>query len=272
MKVMKTMKILITAGGTSEKIDEVRKITNTATGQLGSLIAEEFIKKTQAEITYVCGENAVTPMTANMNITNMNTAKIIKIGSVEDLENTLTKLFAQTKFDAVIHSMAVSDYSVQSVISVDELSSVIADIDIAEITKKFINNHENMADIIKSALLQNIGSVAEKSKKISSNFDNLIIFMNKTPKVISMIKRMQPETILVGFKLLAGVSEEELLHTGHKLLIKNNCDFVIANDSENISKDRHEAILIERDFSFSRLSSKQKIAEAIADKVIANIK
>ena len=39
------MNIIITSGGTSENIDNVRKITNTATGALGSIIANEFIKK-----------------------------------------------------------------------------------------------------------------------------------------------------------------------------------------------------------------------------------
>ncbi|MFO7160860.1 MAG: phosphopantothenoylcysteine decarboxylase, partial [[Clostridium] cellulosi] len=37
------MNVLITAGGTTENIDPVRKIKNTATGRLGSLIAEEFV-------------------------------------------------------------------------------------------------------------------------------------------------------------------------------------------------------------------------------------
>ena len=33
------MKVVITAGGTSEKIDNVRKITNSSTGKLGLCIA-----------------------------------------------------------------------------------------------------------------------------------------------------------------------------------------------------------------------------------------
>ena len=37
-----TMHILITSGGTTEKIDQVRGITNFATGTLGKLLAEQF--------------------------------------------------------------------------------------------------------------------------------------------------------------------------------------------------------------------------------------
>ena len=36
-------KIVITAGGTSEKIDQVRKITNSSTGKLGMTIANHLL-------------------------------------------------------------------------------------------------------------------------------------------------------------------------------------------------------------------------------------
>ena len=39
------MNTLITSGGTSEKIDRVRSITNHSTGQLGKIIAETFLNK-----------------------------------------------------------------------------------------------------------------------------------------------------------------------------------------------------------------------------------
>ena len=39
------MKILITSGGTTEKIDDVRGITNHSTGYLGKEIAELFLAK-----------------------------------------------------------------------------------------------------------------------------------------------------------------------------------------------------------------------------------
>ena len=44
------MKIIITAGGTSEKIDNVRKITNSSSGKLGLCIANELIRSKGKEI------------------------------------------------------------------------------------------------------------------------------------------------------------------------------------------------------------------------------
>ena len=38
----RSMNIIVTAGGTSEPIDNVRRIANTGTGRLGSLVADEL--------------------------------------------------------------------------------------------------------------------------------------------------------------------------------------------------------------------------------------
>ena len=38
-------KIIITSGGTSERIDNVRKITNSSSGKLGMTIANHLLQK-----------------------------------------------------------------------------------------------------------------------------------------------------------------------------------------------------------------------------------
>ena len=54
------MKILITSGGTTEKIDAVRGITNHSTGYLGKEIAELFLAKSH-QVTLVTTKTAVKP-------------------------------------------------------------------------------------------------------------------------------------------------------------------------------------------------------------------
>ena len=54
------MKILITSGGTTEKIDDVRGITNHSTGYLGKEIAELFLAKGH-QVTLVTVKTAVKP-------------------------------------------------------------------------------------------------------------------------------------------------------------------------------------------------------------------
>ena len=94
------MKLLITSGGTSEKIDQVRSITNHSTGKLGALIAESFLAQGD-QVTLVTTQSAVKPA-AHPNLT------IQIIENVQDLLET-TQPLVKTH-GVLIHSMAVSDY------------------------------------------------------------------------------------------------------------------------------------------------------------------
>ena len=72
------MNILITSGGTSEKIDRVRSITNHSTGRLGKIIAETLLDKGD-QVTLVTTPKAVRPA-AHPNLT---------IVQIEMLQNCL---------------------------------------------------------------------------------------------------------------------------------------------------------------------------------------
>ena len=51
----KKINVVITSGGTSEPIDNVRKITNSSSGKLGCTIAEEILKLDNLDkIYYIC--------------------------------------------------------------------------------------------------------------------------------------------------------------------------------------------------------------------------
>lgn len=221
------MRILITSGSTSEKIDAVRSITNRASGQLGSLIAQEFGSNQVNEIIYICNESAVKPTAKNL--------RIINITNHHSLETIILSILKNEKIDAVIHAMAVSDYTIDKVIAID---------------------NENILN----------------DNKISSNYDELLIRLKKTSKIIGLIKELSPETILVGFKLLVGVSEEELHKVGYNLLMKNNCNFVFANDLNKINREMHEGLLIASDGSYVKFKNKLAIAKGIVSSVLTSAK
>jgi phosphopantothenate-cysteine ligase len=73
--------------------------------------------------------------------------------------------------------------------------------------------------------------------KLSSDIPNPTIHLKQTPKVIAKIKELAPSIKLVGFKLLAGVSVQELIDVALNLGQKNHCDLVVANRREDISSD-----------------------------------
>ncbi len=98
------MKILITAGGTTEKIDQVRAITNHSTGRLGQALADYLAANPDTTIDYVTTKQALKPK-RHSNIT------IYTIESALDLFLQLEALTKKEHYDAIIHSMAVSDFT-----------------------------------------------------------------------------------------------------------------------------------------------------------------
>lgn len=208
------MNILITSGGTREDIDPVRGITNYSTGQLGRLIATRFLQS-GAQVTYLCSESAARPdPNANLSITT--------IRSTSQLKDKLETALQTCPFDAVIHSMAVSDFAPES----------------------------------------------PSNTKISSDTEYITIVLKRLPKVIKSIKKLQPNTVLVGFKLLAKSSEDDLINAAYKQMSESGSDYVLANALEGIGAGRHEAILLNRDGIIARMESKEEIADRIYSTLI----
>lgn len=217
------MKVLITAGGTTEKIDSVRGISNFATGRLGKLIAERFLADGH-EVIYLAGRQALLPEKLD----------VIRISDTVDLLAKMKQFVPEV--DVVVHSMAVSDYR-----------------------PVYMTDLDNFRPDAPLDIPQN------QAKKISSAAEHQVILLEKTPKVIAHIKDWNPNVLLFGFKLLAGVSETELLEVAQQSLLKNHADYLLANDLEHISGDQHLAFLLNKT-SKTRLSTKQEIAQAILDK------
>lgn len=227
------MNIIITAGGTTEKIDDVRVISNNSTGKLAKEIANGFLEiggEQIEKIYYLCGRTADRIMDSKVDI--------VPIEGVDSLLSELTALLSSKKIDAVIHAMAVSDYTVNYLLACDETG-------------------EHRVDA---------------TKKISSEIEEMKIVLKKTPKVIGKIKSLQEQVILVGFKLLSKVSKDELIDVGFSLLNKNRCDFVLANDLGEITQEKHVGYLISPDKSYITKETKKEIADAIVSNVIDLIK
>jgi phosphopantothenoylcysteine decarboxylase/phosphopantothenate--cysteine ligase len=97
----KNKRILITAGPTWVPIDNVRVISNTATGQTGILLAQK-LKKAGAKVTLLLGPQGGCCLDKGI--------RVIRFKFFGEIKNLLRKEVNSLKFDAVIHSAAVSDY------------------------------------------------------------------------------------------------------------------------------------------------------------------
>ena len=232
--------IVITAGGTSEKIDNVRKITNSSTGKLGLAIANHLLEKNEdAFIYYVCSKTSVRP--------NNPRVQVIEVEGTMDLKNKIEELLTNNQIDVFIHSMAVSDYTTDYVTTIDRI-------------KESVRKNPNLDDAFKS--IEVIGG-----NKISSYEDNLVVVLKPTPKIISLIKDLSPDTYLVGFKLLDGVTREELIKVATKLRDKNKCDLVVANDLSTIRNGDHTALIIDKADTILVAHGKDDIAKKLVRRI-----
>ena len=96
-------RILVTSGGTQEYIDDVRVLTNISSGKLGADIACTLIKA-DATVLYLRGVNACYPDPMR---NGYYSEMIVK--SAQDAYNEMEKIVPS--MDAVIHCMAVSDFT-----------------------------------------------------------------------------------------------------------------------------------------------------------------
>lgn len=253
------MNLIITAGGTSEKIDQVRKISNMATGKLGCLVAMEFYKQYPRKIDnifYVCEAGAAVP--------DLPCVQLIEIAGTAMLYEKLKSLLTQHRIDAAIHSMAVSDYTVKSILTAEWLAKALAEKFRGTSSQEI--NESRILSCLES--LSRELSVLESGGKIPSDVDHMMIALKRTPKIIGLFKEMQPQLTLVGFKLLSGVSVEKLIAAGYGIMDRNSCDFVFANDSENLKNDGQSGYLLSTDRKSKYIEGKENIAKEITSAVL----
>ncbi|MBR6473088.1 MAG: phosphopantothenate--cysteine ligase [Firmicutes bacterium] len=240
-------KIIITAGGTSEPIDEIRAITNKSTGSLGSKIAAEFARRDEVEkIFYIHGKGAIVPDDPKI--------ELIPIRSTDDLLQKITELTEENVIDIMIHSMAVSDYTTASFISLEEFLKLLAE-----------GGCETLDDV--RALLEK-EDFRKRYTKLPSSIDDPLLMLKQTPKVISKLRDMAPDAVIVGFKLLDHVSHEELMKVAAEQILKNRTDFCLANDYATVVSPVHVGFLLSKEGKEQRYEGKDAIARGVVENTI----
>lgn len=108
-------------------------------------------------------------------------------------------------------------------------------------------------------------------QKKSSREDEWIITLKRGEKIIEQIRRWSPQTILIGFKLEAQISYEDLIARAQDLMDRSDADLVVANRIEEIGLHQHVGYLVDRsvDAPGFSVSSALPTREAIAENIAA---
>lgn len=248
--------IAITAGGTEETIDGVRKITNMSSGSLSWHCLEALLaymhKQNNRDFTvhYIKAPKAITKELVEQDALRVN---FIDVTNTQSVYDAVESLMNETAIDVFIHAMAVSDFSYAYSVSRSDLAE--------ELYLDFMGNNDitvkDIEDILSCPKYRH-----RQEDKISSSKE-IIMGFETTPKVISLIKKMNPKTFLVGFKLVKHNQDNNLIKQAEKLRKTNNCDAVFANEASQLSEKEHAGVLLYKGEPVAHPIGKRKIAEAI---------
>lgn len=217
-KKPKRGKILITAGATKEYIDGVRYISNFSTGKTASTIAK-ILYENNYDISFLHGTYSEVP--------DCDFTEYI-YDDFESLKKQLYSLIEINKFDFIIHSSAVSDYTIDKIET--EGSSFIAD----------------------------------KNAKINSELNSLTLKLKPTEKLLNQIKRksLNKEVVLVAFKFVEQIDSQDPFIQVEKLFHNAQADLVVLNSLTDRKTDNTQRnfYLFDKDKMIAKNESSEKLA------------
>lgn len=239
------MKILVTAGNTQALIDQVRCITNIFSGRTGARLAIEAHRR-EHEVTLLTSHpEAVDDLDHEVNDPRW---RMQAYDTFEDLQKTLEQEVKLGKYDAIIHSAAVSDYLCSGVY-------------VPAQEKESDTETGRQGDKEKTVSLSPRPLVAlSQHGKVKSSHQDLWLRLTPAPKLIDFIR--QPwgfRGLLVKFKLEVGIGEKVLEQIAEESRLQSQADLLVANTLEG----RHDwALMGAKEY---RKVERQQLPKAVID-------
>ncbi len=207
-------RIVITAGGTAEPIDDVRAITNASTGRLGLALARGAASRGH-QVVLLAGPAARARLDRAI-----PGVQVVPFTDHTSLAAALDDALS-TPVDAVLMAAAVADYA-----------------------------------------------PAKADGKIRSTQDTMTLVLHRTPKLLDTLRDRAPEALLVGFKLLSGVDDAELVRVARAQNQRAQLDATLANDASRLSDAGHPALWVTDDAVLPLQGSRDEVADRILDQVL----
>jgi phosphopantothenoylcysteine decarboxylase/phosphopantothenate--cysteine ligase len=105
------MRIVVTSGPSYEPIDRVRRLTNSSTGELGTLMAEGLA---EAGHSVVCFRAVASTFAAPL-----WPVEVVPYATNDDLLQGLARLPAREQVNVVLHAAALCDFKVKEIVTED---------------------------------------------------------------------------------------------------------------------------------------------------------
>ena len=211
------MKILITSGGTKIPIDRVRSLTNMSKGTFGSRIADAFFSEGLKSF-------------LNRNEQGNSIEKITFFMAKGSKMPTMQGIYDMTYEDGY-RPIEYVEYS-----TFDDYKNGI---------EKLLTE-ETYDIIVVAAAVSDYGVANYYDGKYRSREDDMCIKLVKLPKILPIMRKLAPDSIICGFKLLVDSTEDELVEAMRKQIVESDVDLVIGNDLRDIKADNHSLMVISK--------------------------
>ena len=209
----RSLRVLITSGGTSEPIDAVRVITNTSTGKTGAQLADA-LHSLGMQVTLLKAHKAIAPVS--------DIDKLLEFSSYADLAKTLQAELKSHSYDFIFHAAAVSDYSLAKGSVQGKMSS-----DKSIITLKLKRNPKLIDQLKKWSRNKKMKVIGFKMTAVNSSEVATTTTVNRK---VNEITAQQKTTVQKNTQQRKAVE---------KLFQHSKADLVIQNDVSEISSQKH---------------------------------
>jgi phosphopantothenoylcysteine decarboxylase / phosphopantothenate---cysteine ligase len=99
--------------------------------------------------------------------------------------------------------------------------------------------------------------------KLSSDEPELVLRLQRAPKLIDGLRALLPAGLLVGFKLTAGLPEARQVEAAEALRRRARLDLVVVNDASATGEGDHAALLVADGAVCARATGKAEIARRL---------
>jgi phosphopantothenoylcysteine synthetase/decarboxylase len=121
--------------------------------------------------------------------------------------------------------------------------------------------------VIHAAAVSDYRPAEISAEKLSSEHEELVLRLIRTPKIVDEIKELDPGVLLVKFKLEVARSEEELLAIAEASRLHSRADLIVANDLTQINSTHHKAYLLDATGVIAQVETTEALAAALSDEL-----
>lgn len=249
---MHTPVAIVTAGGTSEYIDDMRVVTNLSTGSLGWQMAR-YLQKRGFRV-----------------IIHASRASVAALGpQIRPLPTPLPGLCQKSDYLDRLPEMEVVPFFTSAELRAN-LTSSLSHLNSGKVNTHEVNDSESSVDIVFMAAAVSDFIPTRAPGKISSAAETLTLRFSRNEKILPGLRPLcGPKTTIVGFKLHSGLTSAEIKKKVSQQISESGVNYVVVNDSALISENEHSIEL----YSASRrllqtTDDKETLGQKICERII----